>query len=96
MLLQAIPTASPDPAVRLLSQFAVERYTGSTATTITLGNKAIAGLEAVWKTPAGGATTLLDPLLATPDYTITGNTITLHAAPLTTDVIWVRYYFRPS
>lgn len=96
VLLQALPVVPADPTLRSLAQFKIERFTGSTATTIKLGNKAIAGLEMVFKTPAGGATTLLDPLLATPDYTVSGDTITLHTAPLTSDVILIRYYFRVS
>ena len=96
VLLQAMPTVPADPTIRLLGQLKVERFTGSTSVTITLENKVIVGLEQIFKTPAGGPTTLLDPLLATPDYTIQGSTITLGASPLTTDVFVVRYYFRVS
>lgn len=95
-LLQALPVIPSDPTLRSLAQLKVERFTGSTATTIKLRNKAVAGLEQVFKTPSGGPTTLLDPLLSTPDYTIAGDVITLHTAPLTTDVILIRYQFRAT
>lgn len=89
VLAKAFPGISPDPAVRFLGQYKVERSTGSTATAITLGNRPIVGLEQVFKNG-----TLLDRELATPDYTIAGTILTLHTAPLTSDVIRVFYYFR--
>ena len=91
VLSQAMPGISPDPAVRALSQYKTERYTGSTATTIKLGNQPVVGLEQVFKNG-----TLLDREASTPDYTISGAVVTLHAAPLTSDVIRIFYHFRTS
>lgn len=91
VLSKAMPGRSPDPAVRALAQYAHERYTGGTSATITLGNRPIVGIEQVYKNG-----TLLDRELATPDYTISGNVLTLHTAPLATDVIRIIYHFRTS
>lgn len=89
-LLAALPLpAVADPNVRALAQLKVERFTGGTSATLTLTNTAIAGLEQVFKNG-----TLLDPDATTPDYTLSGTTLTLHTAPIASDVVRVRYFFR--
>lgn len=89
-LLAVLPLpATADPNVRALAQEKVERFTGSTSTTLTCTNSIIAGAERVFKNGA-----LLDPDAATPDYTVSATTITLASAPLATDVFRVFYFFR--
>lgn len=91
-LLQALPLpAAADPNVRCLAQWKHERFTGGTSATLTLANKAIAGLEQVYKNG-----TLLDANKGTPDYTLSGATLTLGTAPLSTDIIRVFYFFTAS
>jgi len=93
-LLQVLPNPTTgaypsDNNIQALARFKVERFTNSTATIIALSGTPVIGLEQVFKNG-----TLLDRELATPDYTISGNRITLHTAPLTSDVLKIFYYFR--
>ena len=93
-LLQVLPNpttgAQPsDNNIQALARYKTDRLTGGTSVTITLTASPVVGLEQVFKNG-----TLLDRELATPDYTISGNRITLHTAPLTSDIIKIFYYFR--
>jgi len=86
-----MPDEPESPNIRALSALAVERYTGSTATTFTLTDTAIEGMEQVFKNG-----TLLDPGNpgAAGTYLLKQNTLTLGTALLVTDVLIVRYYYR--
>jgi hypothetical protein len=86
----SLPLVGPpeSPNIRALSQWARERFTGSTSTTISLANKAVDGTEFVYKNG-----TLLDPPPGTA-YTVSGSTLTLGSARLTGDVLVISYYFR--
>jgi len=87
-MVRILPNPPESPNIRALSQWARERFTGSTSTTITLANNAVAGTEFVWKNGA-----LLDPPPGTA-YSISGAVITLGSSRLTGDVFVISYYFR--
>lgn len=80
-----------------LRQFKTERHTGLSSTVVALANPVVNDAQGgfhfahVYKNGA-----LLDPGGTTPDYTISGNTITLHTAAISTDVFLVTYYYRAS
>lgn len=83
--------ASATPNETALSQVTKERFTDSTASTLTLRNHAIAGLELVFKNGQ-----LLDSAASTPDYFLVGNTLTLSTALVSTDVVYAHYPFTTS
>lgn len=86
-----LPLAAATPNETALSQVTKERFTGSTATILTLRNHAIAGLELVFKNG-----TLLDPAASTPDYFLLQNQLTLAAALVSSDVVQIHYPFTTS
>lgn len=81
-----------DANTQALASFMTERFVpANTATTITLTNQIIPGFESVFKNG-----TRLDSGAATPAYTMSGKTITLHVAANGTDVFHIQYFFRAS
>jgi len=77
-----------DQNIRLLAQRTKERFTGLTGTTITAANHIVTGQEDVVKNGL-----LLD---YGNDYTVSGQTVTLAAALVTSDVVILKYLFRAS
>ena len=93
-LLQVLPNPTTgaypsDNNIQALARYKTDRFTGGTSATIALTASPVVGLEQVFKNG-----TLLDRQLATPDYTISGSTLTLHTAPIASDVIRVFYFYR--
>lgn len=90
--LQVLPKPYGSPNETALASFKLERFVPSnTTTTLTTTNQIIPGFELLFKNG-----TLMDAGAATPAYTVSGKTITLHVAANGTDVFHLRYNFRVS
>lgn len=81
-----LPTTPASANERAVSAFTVERQTGATTASLTLGGTAVDGLALVWKNG-----TLLDPSVAA---IVSGTTVTLSVAAIAGDVFVIQYYAR--